>query len=216
MSLTFRGPVYRHISEKRFADQFVTGESIWVSTFKRCREYEDAEQGDAHEGMMLHRINSASSLDPGFESIAKTWGIQNEGGVVTITDSHELHIVDDAYVVCFSFEVFGEDLKKKFGEHAVRVHDIEEFARRLEFAMRQVVPTVRYGLGLGPVTYSDRIYQDYEQPPGDIHFVKPVVPFKAQREYRIVILCEKGHEYKPFAITVPLPKGLCMSVDSQG
>jgi hypothetical protein len=214
MSLTFRGPVYRHITEKRFADQFVTGESIWVSTFQRCREYEDAEQGDAGEGMLLHRINSASSRDPGFESIARVWGIKNEGGgEVTITNSHTFFRVEDAYVVCFSLEVFGPVLKSKFGENVVKVHDVEEFARRLELEMRKVVPTVRFGLGLGPVTYSNRFYQDYETPPGDVHFVKPEVPFKSQREYRIVILCEKGHQYKPFAISVPLPRGLCVPVE---
>jgi hypothetical protein len=213
----FRGPVFRHIPEERYADQFVTGESIWVSTFQRCREYEDKEQGDAGEGTMLHHIKHASSRDQGFESIARQYGIVSSGGgTITMTNTTGFHVVDDAYVVCFSMGVFGEDLMSKFGRYPVKVLDIELFARYLEFEMRKYVPTVRYGLGLGPVTYAERFYQGYDSPPSDIHFVKPEHPFKIQREYRVVIKCEPGHKYQPFAVNVPLPRGLCVPMYRKG
>ena len=210
MTSIFKGPVYRHIPDKNFADKFVTGESIWVSTFQACRNYEDAEKGDAGEGTMLHRIGDISSDDAGFQSVADNLGIVNRAGRMRIKNGNGFFRAHDAYVVCFSHRVFEDDLKQKFGKYAVRVADIDEFAFRLAIEMRKVVPVIRHGVGA--VVYADRSYKDYDTPPGDIHFVKPTVPFKVQDEYRLVLICEPGHVYEPMAVSVPLPSGLCTAV----
>lgn len=42
-------PLWRFFGEVAHADALARGE-VWLSTFARCRVYEDSEQGDAGEG----------------------------------------------------------------------------------------------------------------------------------------------------------------------
>ncbi|MBI6745960.1 hypothetical protein [Pseudomonas syringae] len=209
MTSLFVGPIYRHVSKESYADQFVDGESIRVSTFQTCREYEDDEQGDAEEGH-LHYVNThITDEHPGFNEIAAKFKLEISGVKDVILNNNRLiQVVDDAYVICFSVNIFDECLKKKFGDYPVRVNNISSFAGVLLHAMRKAVNAQFFMCGM--VNYKDRLYKDFESPPGHVCFLKPSVPFSAQREFRFVIMCPPGHIYKPFNLKVAMPSGLCV------
>lgn len=211
MKYVFTGPVYRHLSKDSYADQFANGESIRVSTFAACREYEDLEQGDPGEGHLFYLNTHITDEHPRFHEVAAQLGMDLGGAQgVTLSNNFKQTVVPDVYVICFSMEVFGPELKQKFGSHAVKVRNIVDFMWPLLDAMNKVVPVQAWAFG--PVTYKDRLYRDLDEAPGHICFVKPPVPFSPQREFRLLISCPPGHVYKTFNVTVPLPKGLCVRV----
>ncbi|MFL1502138.1 hypothetical protein ACI77N_13220 [Pseudomonas sp. S191] len=211
MKYSFVGPIYRHVTKDSYADQFVTGESIRVSTFQTCRDYEDEEQGDPGEGHMYHLNTHITDDHPRFHELTSQFGMDLRGAEgVVFGNNLRRDVVSDAYVICFSLEVFGEDLRKKFGGYPVRVNDITAFMWPLLRAMNKVVPVHTWLYG--PAVYHDRMYLDFDAPPGHICLVKPPFPFKPQREFRLVITCHPGHIYKPFNVSMPYFKSVSRRV----
>lgn len=194
----FLGPVYRHVDQEAFAKDFVVGKCIWVSTLEKCRMYEDAEQGDPGEGTSFYSHGAIHSTHPDFKTVADRLGVSCSGDL-EMSGNVAINKIPDAYVVCLSFRKFDKALQKKFGEYCVCIPNISSFAHKLLYAMSLKVPVVR--AVYGPVEYRSREYRDAEIEPV-VPFIKPVMPFKAQREIRIVITCANGHEYKPFGVEI--------------
>lgn len=212
MKLRFAGPLFRHVSKEDYARQFVSGEYIQISTFQRCRDYEDAEQGDSGEGHTFYTHSPITSGDADFEIISERLGIKNTDPRVNfvMANSCKTIVVPNAYVLCLSYKIFARPLTDKFGIYCVAINDICDFFYKLVAAIKLIVPVKT--ASAGPVKYAAREYRDLEEEPGPIAYLKPVHPYGDQREFRVVIICEDGHDYQPFGVRVPGLQGLCRYV----
>lgn len=199
MKYVFWGPVYRHVDREQYASDFVSGRYIQISTFEKCRSYEDEEQGDPGEGTSRFTHSPMDKSHPDFEKVASRLNIGGAGDIY-LEGNVATNKISDAYVVCLSYRKFDKALQEKFGSYCVSIPSLHTFVSQVLSAMSRRVPVVHYSYA--PVKYKSRDFKDGQDEPV-IPFVKPVLPFAIQREIRLVIYCEKGHKYEPFGIEIP-------------
>ncbi|MNM29970.1 hypothetical protein D3C81_405210 [compost metagenome] len=196
--------VYRYFDDPDYADAFASGE-IFVSTLKRCREYEDPLQGDPEEA--FEHYNSGSSItghgsDKEFVARAARAGVFVDPSAenITIKDQVVTNYLSDAYVLCTTLG-FAKNLSGTFGAYCVKITNPDAFSYELTKALAK---DVRLFQSLrGPVAYRAREYRELEDAPGVLGFVKPPDLYASQREYRFLWTVVDGEEVSPRVVSCP-------------
>jgi len=77
MSRTIPTVVYRFFQKEWQATAFLSG-NVWISTIKKCREYEDSERGDKEEAHEIIKSGylQGDSNDLNFVKNSKTMGVE--------------------------------------------------------------------------------------------------------------------------------------------
>ncbi|WVV46861.1 hypothetical protein THH46_16325 [Pseudomonas sp. NA13] len=209
MKLKFSGPLYRHVTQEKHAQDFISGKYIRLSTFESCRKYELSEQGDPEEGFSIYSHSPIASSHPDFNTISTNLGIviKDSRLNVVMAGNERVDVIPDAYVLCMSYRMFDERLASKFGNYCISIADIFEFSSMFAEALRSIVPLKT--VTAGPVEYRQRRFKDFEIGPRFSAYTKPADPFSIQREFRIVAVCEEGHKYEPFGLQIPNLGDLC-------
>lgn len=207
--------VYRYFKSAEHADSFAAGE-IYLSTMETCRRYEDANQGDKHEGREVFHIPgviNGNGDDPHMAAAAKMLGIHIEPGSVTnltITNAVRSTSIEDAYLLCTTIGFSEKNLNQSFGRHCVEISNPEEFFKVLNQAVRRRLLVIdgQYG----EVIYKERYFTPDSCRPGRIGFVKPPDQYAAQVEYRFLWIVPPGHRIKPEVISAPETRIYCRRI----
>lgn len=197
--------VYRYFDKEHHAEAFARGE-IFVSTLKRCREYEDPLQGDREEA--FERYNTGRTItgdgsDPAFVAMAANAGIHigPDSKGITLSNNSRTSYLHDAYVLCTTLGAFeGEELES-FGKYCVRINDVGGFHSKLTknlLLTSNIERSVR-----GGVIYKERFYKEFESSPGLIGFVKPPDMYSNQREYRFLWYVPEGSSIAGKVVSCP-------------
>ena len=196
--------VYRFFDDPAYADAFACGE-VFVSTLKRCREYEDPLQGDPEEG--FEHYNSGRSItghgsDKEFVARAARAGVflDSSAESITIENQQVTSYLSNAYVLCTTLG-FEKDLSGTFGRSCVRITNLEAFSYELTKALAKDVRLLQSLRG--PVAYRARDYRELEEAPGVLGFVKPPDLYASQREYRFLWTVEDGEDVIPRVVSCP-------------
>lgn len=203
---SFQGKVYRFFKEKWQADALVQG-SVFLSTLKRCRDYEDEEQGDAKEANETYHTGNkvVNSSDPHIVREAQRHGISLPPNIGLENIRFESEF-SDAYILCTAAE-YSSDLKKKFGPYCVEITDPRRFFKLLSKKINSLSPI--WQAATGKVVYADRNYSEMDVPNGQIGFVKPEHPYAYQKEFRFIWRMQPEVELKAFPLKCLEIKSLC-------
>lgn len=180
--------VYRYFENEEHAAAFVRGE-IFISTLKRCREYEDPLQGDREEGYERYNTGrriTGNGSDPAFVAMAAKAGIHvgPDSGEVTLENNERTTFLHDAYVLCTTLGFSAEDLTETFGKYCVKIKSIEKFNSAVTESLSSATQISQSSRG--EIIYKERFYKEFEDSPGLIGFVKPPDKYAAQKEYRFL------------------------------
>lgn len=180
--------LYRYFENEEHAAAFVKGD-IFISTLKRCREYEDPLQGDREEGYERYNTGrriTGNGSDPAFVAMAAKAGIRIGPDVVgvTIENNERTTFLHDAYVLCTTLGFSAEDLTETFGKYCVKIKSIEKFHATITESLALATPISQSARG--EIIYKERFYKECEDSPGLIGFVKPPDKYAAQKEYRFL------------------------------
>lgn len=207
------GPVYRFFQEEWQADALVKG-NIWISTLETCRQYENAEQGDADEASETYssKLASGHGSDLHMKVVANRLGIGLSDKARNITFSNNVRHarIVDGYVLCTSTEYSPDKLNETFGRYCVEIGDTKNFYLRASEAIGR--SHIKMHTKLGQVTYRDRHFSGVEPRPGLVGFVKPTVPYAPQKEFRFVWIPMGLKIFKPFLLELPSVGQFCKRV----
>jgi len=186
--------VYRYFDKEHHAEAFARGD-IFVSTLKRCREYEDPLQGDREEAFERYntgRTITGNGSDPAFVAMAAKAGIHigPDSRNITISNNSRTSCLHDAYVLCTTLRPFEGGELESFGKYCVRINDVGGFHSKLTknlLLASDIGKSVR-----GEIIYKERFYKEFESSPGLIGFVKPPDKYSNQREYRFLWYVPEG------------------------
>lgn len=205
--------VYRFFSEAQYADAFACGD-IFLSTLQKCRNYENAEQGDTKEGHEEYYIDHmvGGSHDPQFVEQARRVGFHDRGGNSNITFSNVVRKtrITDAYVLCTTTNFSPEKLNDTFGAFCVEITNPRDFFLLLSEKIK-AISNIRCAAA-GKVIYADNRYTGMNSPNGRIGFVKAVVPYADQKEFRFLWHMEQQGELDPFVLKCPEVSGMCKRI----
>ncbi len=197
--------VYRYFDNADHAASFAQGQ-VFVSTLKRCREYEDPLQGDPEEG--FERYNTGGRVigngsDPVFVTLAARAGIHigPDSVGVTIENNKRTSYLHDAYVICTTLGFSENDLSETFGKYCVKITHLEKFCSAVTKALMLKGELIQVSRGM--IVYKERYYQGFDKSPGLIGFVKPPDKYAPQREYRFLWNIPGGAEISPVIIDCP-------------
>ncbi|WP_152416355.1 hypothetical protein [Pseudomonas sp. PAMC 26793] len=197
--------VYRYFDKEEHAAAFAKGQ-IFISTLKRCREYEDPLQGDSEEG--FERFNTGRRItgngsDPVFVAMAARAGIhiaQNAIGV-TIENNSRTTYLHDAYVLCTTLGFSDDGLSKTFGKYCVKITSVDKFHSVVTSSLTSKAEIIRSLRG--QIIYKERSYKEFEDSPGLIGFVKPPDKYASQKEYRFLWYVPDGADISGIVIECP-------------
>lgn len=176
--------LYRFLDKEEFAVAFTRG-SFRLSTLRRCRGYENAQQGDPSEGSETYFSGEASSGDPHFETVARRSGIPVTPGVhTTLRYNTTRRTLLDAFLLCLTSEFDPERFAKDFGSCCVEITDAGKFFDIVCDHLRVVRPDWLQA-AMGSVIYAMPTYKGLEEPPGPLGLVK-WTRFNWQKEARMV------------------------------
>jgi len=196
--------VYRYFDREEYAEAFARGE-VFISTLKRCREYEDPLQGDkeeAYEHYNSGRAVTGDGSDPDFVAFAAKCGVRVAEGArgITIVDNTMTTYLADAFVLCTTLG-FVNDLSESFGKYCVKISSVDKFARALTVSLNAKYKLAQSAHGM--VSYQGRHYKELENSPGLLGFVKPADPYAPQREYRFLWTALDPTEIKGCVVLCP-------------
>ena len=197
--------VYRYFDNEDHAAAFARGE-VFISTLKRCREYENPLQGDHEEGFERYntgRTITGNGSDPAFVAMAARAGIRigPSSGSVTLTNNQRVSRLHDAYVLCTTMGAFCGDRLEAFGKYCVKINDVGKFHSKLTKSLAlvsNISETAR-----GEIIYRERSYKEFEDSPGLIGFVKPSDKYSNQKEYRFLWYVPVGVNISGLVISCP-------------
>jgi hypothetical protein len=197
--------VYRYFDNEEHAEAFVRGD-IFVSTLKRCREYEDPLQGDREEG--FERYNTGRSItrngsDRAFVELAAKAAIIVDPNAlkVTLVNNERTTVLHDAYVLCTTLGFSEEQLTNTFGKYCVSIKSLATFHSRLTKSLGAHADLLNSSRG--KIIYKERFYTGFEDSPGLIGFVKPPDKYAPQMEYRFLWNVPVGNEISAVVIHCP-------------
>jgi len=198
-------PIYRFFKKECDANALANGE-VYVSTLKRCREYEDKLQGDSGEAIHTCVVPYASSESTDHRETLKQFGFHLQPGTnisfrnVTMNTS-----IVDAFVLCTTKYFDASKLGDEIGNYCVEISDPHRFFHAVGDAVSHKMLKKGEGIefAFGPVTYKPRTFQIGEQPPGTLGFVKPPDPYEGQGEVRLVICVHPSRDLVPIVVRVP-------------
>ncbi|MEX5496667.1 hypothetical protein ABFV51_26025 [Pseudomonas asgharzadehiana] len=197
--------VYRYFENEEHAAAFVKGE-IFISTLKRCREYEDPLQGDREEGYERYNTGrriTGNGSDPAFVAMAAKAGIYVGPDSIDMTiENNELTtFLHDAYVLCTTLGFSAEDLTETFGKYCVKIKSIDKFHSAITRSLASSTEISQ--AARGEVIYKERFYKEFEDSPGLIGFVKPPDKYSTQKEYRFLWCVPVGVEISGLVVRCP-------------
>lgn len=207
-------PVYRFFKEEEHANALARGD-VYLSTLESCRNYEDAEQGDAEEAheTYLSGYLRGDSTDLQFVEQARRSGIIVVDSInTTIVDGSNTTWLSNAYVLCTTTEFLPENLNEKFGKYCVEIKDPRKFFVAVSEKLNSI-STIREA-ATRKIIYADRKYTGLDQPPGPIGFVKPSYPYEKQKEFRFLWIMENMGELNPPLLKCPEISSLCRRIDN--
>lgn len=206
-------PLYRFFETEEYADAFFNG-SVRVSTLKKCREYDDPQQGDKDEGSSIYKHNPIiikdriiteneiqALLHAGIDLGLKA-GDFCRGSYEVFGNTHTRYI-PDGYILCTTDDK----------ESIVRISPEWRYGIQINITPKQLFEVLsnsflRHGIKLtqgrfGWARYDlDRIYNDFKYPPKDLAFIKPSF-HKEQSEFRFFWLADTNHTYNPIFLDCP-------------
>jgi hypothetical protein len=181
--------MYRFFDEERYADEFVNG-NVFVSTFKRCRAYENKYQGDIGEGSLTYNggrfVGNSDSFE--FKKILSNMpGIKIEGSNITFDNNTQVTRVHDAFVLCLTTKFQPGEFNIDFGRFCVEIINPKSLFSGLNSAIRHKYRVS--GQVFDHCVYSTRSYFGSQNSPGNIYLLKPQ-SYSYQYEYRGVWIPE--------------------------
>lgn len=177
-------PLYRFLDKEEFAVAFTEGK-FRLTTLRRCRGYENQQQGDPDEASELYFSGVAYSTDPHFETIARRSLVKAfPGAQVTLSNNTTRRSIRDAFLLSLTKEFAPEQFAKDFGSYCIEITDAGRFVEIVTEHMQVVRPDWRQA-AIGSVIYAPQTYAGLESPPGRLGFVKPP-RFDWQKEARMV------------------------------
>lgn len=197
--------VYRYFDNEEHAEAFARGE-IFISTLKRCREYEHPTQGDHEEGFERYNTGrpiTGGSSDTDFVAMAAKVGIRVGPGVdnLTLANNESVSYLHDAYVLCTTLKAFKGEQLKTFGKYCVKINDLARFHVEVTKALA-LISTISRAVR-GEIVYKERFYKEFEASPGLIGFVKPPDKYSDQKEYRFLWYVPERLEISGVVINCP-------------
>lgn len=210
--------IYRFFRNAEEADALAQG-NVWLSTLKKCREYENPEQGDPEEAHETYNSGYAvgGSDDPRFMEISRRSGaihfepgcnVRLSGGI--INDCTSRRSLPNAYVLCTTIDFLPENLSYTFGKYCVEITDPRQFFISVSESLERRAPISK--AAAGKIIYKDRHYAGMESPPGPIGFVKPPDPYASQKEFRFLWIPKGSSSLTPFLLGCPKVKDLCKRI----
>lgn len=206
-------PLYRFFNDPQHARDFLQGK-VWISTFSKCREYENAAQGDAHEGSIKYAVPGTirgSGSDPAFVEMARRLNFIVPPDAVNMCFSNisSSTVLHDALVICTTAVYNPEQLAKDFGKFCVRIDDPAAFFKRLTFELGS-----RYALdefGMDEIYYRDRYFEYLDKLPCGYAFLKPK-QYEYQNEIRMVWTLPHDVSLTPGLIDIPELAKFCSPI----
>ena len=197
--------VYRYFDNEDHAAAFVNGE-IFISTLKRCREYEDPLQGDREEGYERYNTGrriTGNGSDPAFVAMAARAGIRvgPDAIGVTIENNERTTYLHDAYVLCTTLGFSADDLTETFGKYCVKIKSVDKFHSAVTESL--ALKTEIFQSARGAIIYKERFYKEFEDSPGLIGFVKPPDKYAPQKEYRFLWCVPDGVQISGVVVKCP-------------
>lgn len=197
--------VYRYLREEDFADQLANGD-IYLSTLSECRKFENSQRGDKEEGFEHYFSNGCqqgSGKDSELVERASRLSIDisEDSEDILILGNRRVTIVQDAYVLCTTLGFSDQNLNDDFGRFCVEITNVWKFSELVSAKLNDHVHWTQFGMG--PIKYADRYYEDLEQSPGPIGFVKPKDLYADQKEFRFLWYVSGVQELSPIKLHCP-------------
>lgn len=204
--------LYRFFKEEKHADDFIKG-NLRISTLGLCRGYENTEQGDLGEGSSTHHISYASggSKDKNFVDMAARDGIHIGEGCsnITIQNNRRQTFLRDGYVLCLSLENNPKTFQSSFGRYCAKITNPQLFFNLISLKLIRDF-NVTHCIS-NQIDYTSRVFRDMEKEPPLISmaFIKPVIPYVSQKEFRMLWIPKNNTPINFIDINCPELIGVC-------
>ncbi|CAI1531800.1 hypothetical protein QMZ62_05205 [Serratia sp. PF2-63] len=212
----YSGAVYRFFDEQIYADNFCNG-LIRVSTLEACRKYEHPEKGDKGEASWKQYINTLCIKNASKEIRAalKLAGVdispESKGNI--INRAKKENVIPNAYVLCGTKHFEPKTFQDSFGKYCVEISNAHEFCLQLSEKIAIHHKGVNVHGDYDDVTYMDRIGIDLQGPRRHIGFIKPVIPYAKQKEFRFLWTLEDPYiTLEKLDIVCPEIVGMCKRI----
>jgi hypothetical protein len=173
-------PLYRFFSERRYAESFIKGE-VLVTTFEKCRSYEDSQRGDNKEGnVQIYIDNLNSKTNPEIVDMLRISGFGVPYGThVQMVDMSFSQKIQDAFMLCLTIQ---PSPIKGIGEYGVKINNPEKLFFRINQAISSKYQIIERSIGKALYEGRDHLYHK----PRNLHpaFLKPVDGYSDQQEVR--------------------------------
>lgn len=193
-------PLYRFFNTEEKAEALLNGK-VWLSTLQKCREYDDPQQGDKHEGTAIYK----TSIKTGDREVNKEEqqralyagvGIADGLKDITLRSIECDFVIPNGYILCTT-----NDPKSLIKQSPEWRFGVQINLNQSQFFILITRALMRRGIRLKVISHgwadydTQRIFYDYKKPPQNLAFIKPNL-HKHQSEYRFFWEADEEHNYK--------------------
>lgn len=203
------GPLYKFCTKEEYATGFVEGR-MRITTYITCR-LGKGEQGDGHEGQLIHNIDHllVNSFDPvSVRALEQTGILRAPPEALGVRVSHTTLVggVSDALMLCLTEEPDVGVMGKGLGNFRISIPDP---IRLFEVLTASIDQEFRLrGALFARVRYGSRVVTNREINDQPTAFLKPP-SYKHQREIRMAwAVVNQGMPLRPQVLDFPAAAGL--------
>lgn len=207
----FKGlPLYRLFEEEWQAESLLNGK-IWISTLEQCRNFEDNQQGDKHEGSSIFNFSmNAINRYPTNEERkhALYCGIDiGPNCHAFIGNAKRINQISNGFILCTTNNPLALQKQSNAWKYGVKI----DLPPR-KFAYLLFISMLREGIELSSTFHhgwtkygSERNYYSLETEPQRLAFLKPQ-EHENQSEYRFFVMATENFKYPEKGILINCPE----------
>lgn len=202
--------IYRHLTEAKYAEDFVADGSFRLSTAGTCKVAEGDGRQDKDEGTAIRHVSSMSSYDQrAAQLISETGAFNVVPPGMTFTNC-TFNTLSDALLLCLT-DLDTPEIRAEFGSHSIQISRLDKFFWALVHKMSEEVSLAV--ATLARVRYGDRVLRDYERASCPPMYRKPE-RFRYQNEIRIAFrLANHVRSLRPIVLECSEVKKYCKLVE---
>ncbi len=207
-------PLYRFFRTPELAQVLLDGK-VWISTLKKCMEFECPQQGDKHEGTSIFNqeflvIENRYITEDDYQTALHAGiGIAKPGtfypGRMVLKKNKRFTQIPNGFLLCTTnmpSSLQAQSVEWKYGIE-IGLKPSKFFQLLTQALHRHDIPIASRHHNWTDYDTS-RVYHDYRQAPKNLAFIKPDL-HRAQSEYRFFWEAPYGYDY-PDGILIDCPE----------